>query len=111
MASGGMRERMPVVTAFVDQLREVFGREYIDNIIKAGMRGQPVFHATENGHTVGTPNIRLCVRIGKDARGNSIDLDNPDAPREPRRGGATVWQAALDQQELDNKKGQGDGTR
>lgn len=96
MARGSMREQMPVVTAFVDQLREAFGREYIDNIIRAGIRGQPVFHATENGHAVGTPVYR------------GAPLDKTPEPY-LRRTGKPVWQAALDQQEMDNVKGQGDG--
>lgn len=98
MAKGSMREQMPVVTAFIDQLREVFGREYIDDIIRAGMRGKPVFHATENGHEVGTPVYR------------GAPLDMTPEPCH-RRTGKPAWQAALDQQELDDKKGQGDGSK
>lgn len=98
MAKGSMREQMPVVTAFIDQLREAFGREYIDDIIRAGMRGKPVFHATENGHEVGTPVYQ----------GSPLDMR-----QEPflRRTGQPAWQAALDQQKLENEKGQGDGRR
>ena len=98
MAKGSMREQMPVVTAFIDQLREVFGREYIDDIIRAGMRGKPVFHATENGHEVGTPVYQ------------GTPLDNTQEPF-LRRTGQPAWQAALDQQKLENEKGQGDGRR
>lgn len=96
MAKGSMREQMPVVTAFIDQLREVFGREYIDDIIRAGIRGKPVFHATENGHEVGTPVYQ------------GLPLDKTHEPF-LRRTGKPAWQAALDQQKLDNKKGQCDG--
>jgi len=81
MAKGSMREQMPVVTAFVDQLRDAFGREYIDNIIRAGMRGQPVFHATENGHTVGTP-VPRGVCVATNAKGNRYLVDGPQ-PGDP----------------------------
>lgn len=50
-----LRDQMPSVTAFVDDLREAFGRDQIDAVIRSGMRGNPVFHATENGHEIGTP--------------------------------------------------------
>lgn len=45
---------MPKVAAFIDQLREVFGREPIDQAIREGMR-DGTFHARENGHEVGKP--------------------------------------------------------
>ena len=70
MAKGGMRDKMPVVTAWIDGLREAFGAEYIDGIIRAGMKGRPVFYASENGHVVGTP-----VPVGKRA----ADYVDPDA--------------------------------
>lgn len=50
-----MRNEMPNVTAFIDAMREAFGKEMIDRQIKRGMRGEPVFYAKENGHEVGTP--------------------------------------------------------
>lgn len=59
MAKGSMREAMPMAAGFIDYLRREFGTEYIDGIIRAGMAGEPVFYASENGHTVGTP---LAVR-------------------------------------------------
>lgn len=50
-----MRERMPVVTAGLDQLREVFGTDGINAAIKAGMHGEPGrFWANENGIELGT---------------------------------------------------------
>lgn len=55
MSKKSLREQMPAVTAFIDQLREVFGKEMIDGQIRKGMRGEPVFWASENGHEVGTP--------------------------------------------------------
>ena len=69
MAKGSMREQMPVVTAWIDEMRSAFGTEHIDGVIKAGMRGQPVFFASENGHTVGTPSPPRW-RVLKDEKGN-----------------------------------------
>ena len=45
---------MPQCAAFIDKLRDAFGKEHIDGQIRAGMRGEPVFYASENGHTLGT---------------------------------------------------------
>jgi len=50
-----LRQKMPTVAAFIDDLRAAFGEEIIHNIIRAGLQGQPVFHASENGHQIGTP--------------------------------------------------------
>ena len=54
---GSMRDRMPQVAAFVDDLREHFGREEIDRAIAQGLR-EPGwtahFWALENGHELGT---------------------------------------------------------
>lgn len=90
MTKQNMRAEMPKTAALIDEFRAVFGTEYINNILQRGMRGEPVFSATENGHTIGTPEVRY-VRIGRDARGNSINLDDPDAAREPQRVCTVVW--------------------
>jgi hypothetical protein len=90
MAQGHMRERMPQVAALIDDLRAAFGEEYIDSILRAGMAGKPVFYASENGHAVGTP-VPHGVRIGRDDRGNSVNLDDPDAIKEPRRTRQAAW--------------------
>lgn len=49
-----LRETMPLVTAFIDDLREIFGKDDINATIKAGMAGVPGFWARENGNEVGT---------------------------------------------------------
>lgn len=49
-----LRESMPQVTAFIDELREAFGTEEINAQIKLGMQGAQTFHAVENGIEVGT---------------------------------------------------------
>lgn len=53
--SKNLRAEMPTVAAFIDQMRDAFGADFINETIRAGMQGQPVFHASENGHSVGTP--------------------------------------------------------
>ena len=49
-----MRDRMPKVAAFVDDLREAFGTEYINGAFRLGLKGRPVFWAREDGHELGT---------------------------------------------------------
>lgn len=50
------RAAMPQTAAFIDALREAFGREAIDAQIRKGMSGLPgFFHASEGGRSVGTP--------------------------------------------------------
>jgi len=51
---GGMREVMPVTAAWIDRMRLAFGADHIDGQIRKGMKGESVFWASENGHTVGT---------------------------------------------------------
>lgn len=49
---GHMRERMPTIAAWIDDLREHFGAEYIDRQIRNGLRDGS-FRASENGHSIG----------------------------------------------------------
>ena len=97
MAKSNMREQMPQVAAIIDAFREAFGAEVVDAAIRRGMRGGQGFHATENGHEVGTPVYR------------GVPLDRAPGQHVGRMG-EVAWQAALDQQVLDNEKGQGDGS-
>lgn len=69
MSKGSMREQMPTVAAFIDGMREAFGKEHIDRQIRAGMNGKPVFYCSENGHTVGTK-PKPGWRALKDEKGN-----------------------------------------
>ena len=80
MAKGSMREQMPGVAALIDDLRKAFGAAYIDGIIAAGMRGEPVFAASENGHTVGTAPLEG-IRVVKDERGTPCILVMPNGDR------------------------------
>lgn len=50
-----LRQAMPKVTAWIDDLRAAFGADDINAVIKAGMQGVPGFHASEAGHSAGTP--------------------------------------------------------
>ncbi|CAB3784115.1 hypothetical protein LMG28614_01878 [Paraburkholderia ultramafica] len=45
---------MPEMAAFVAKLRSAFGDEAIDDALRRGKAGEPVFYACENGHAVGT---------------------------------------------------------
>lgn len=53
-----MRDKMPTVAAFVDALREAFGKEEIDAAIRRGLRSDckpwERFFAKEDGHTLGS---------------------------------------------------------
>ncbi len=50
-----MRESMPKVAAWIDDLRSAFGAEDINAAMRFRMAGQPSFYASEGGHQVGTP--------------------------------------------------------
>lgn len=52
--SGHLREKMPGVTAWIDSLREAFGKEMVDKMIRTGLR-DGTFWAVENGLVVGQP--------------------------------------------------------
>jgi hypothetical protein len=45
---------MPVIRAFVDAVRDAFGAEEINAIVRRGRAGEPVFFACENGMEFGT---------------------------------------------------------
>lgn len=54
MTKPSMREQMPVTAGWIDSLRAAFGKDMIDQQIRKGMKGEPVFFASENGHAIGT---------------------------------------------------------
>ena len=80
MSKGSMRDQMPATAAWIDKLREAFGKESIDQQIRAGLRGKPVFYASENGHTLGTRPERGW-RVVKDERGNPNVVLHGDGER------------------------------
>ena len=49
-----MRDQMPEVAAFIDDLRSAFGEAQINGAIRSGLKGGPHFWAAENGHELGT---------------------------------------------------------
>jgi hypothetical protein len=56
MSQKAARSAMPLVTAWIDDLRWAFGADIIDGQIRAATRdGLPTFHASEAGRSVGVP--------------------------------------------------------
>lgn len=49
-----MRESMPAVSAWIDDLRLAFGRDDVTRWVREGL-ADGTFHAAENGHEIGTP--------------------------------------------------------
>lgn len=64
------RDEMPLVTAWIDSLRDAFGKEAIDQAIRQGMK-EGTFWAIENGKVIGRPPeiARRQVEAGQDAPG------------------------------------------
>jgi len=52
-AAKPLRQTMPLVAAWIDDLREAFGKDAIDGQIRNGLTGLPHFHARENGQQIG----------------------------------------------------------
>ncbi len=55
---------MPEIARFVEALREAFGADEINAIVRRGRTGEPVFFAREGGMEFGTP---LATAAGWDA--------------------------------------------
>ena len=51
---GHLREKMSGVTAWIDSLREAFGKEMVDKMIRTGLR-EETFWAVKNGLVVACP--------------------------------------------------------
>ncbi len=49
-----LRQAMPTVAGWIDEMRAAFGPESINAAIKSGIDGQPTFWASENGRQIGT---------------------------------------------------------
>ena len=69
-----LREAMPETAALIDRFRDAFGAANINDVIRRGMAGEPVFYASENGHEIGTLG-RRGVRVGFDAKGNKCLIE------------------------------------
>lgn len=72
-----LRNEMPNVSAFIDKMREAFGKDMIDEQIRKGLRGEPCFYAKENGHEVGTKSPRG-TRVTWDSKGVAITAEDDD---------------------------------
>ena len=69
-----MRAQMPETAAWVDQMRQRFGKAHVNHCIREALAGKPgFFYAFEQGHTLGTPfppthpidqDQRMAVMIG-----------------------------------------------
>jgi len=53
--AGQLRQTMPTITAWLDDMRQAFGAETINAAIRGGVAGRPTFFAEEGGVSVGTP--------------------------------------------------------
>ena len=69
-----MRQAMPTVAAWIDELREAFGADSINAAIRNGVAGGAAFYATENGQTIGSDAMPGGVEIGL----RDIVLSKPD---------------------------------
>jgi hypothetical protein len=49
-----MREAMPIVSAWIDDLRLAFGKADVTQWVREGL-DDGTFYATENGNEIGTP--------------------------------------------------------
>lgn len=58
-----LRDTMPTVSGFIDDMRDAFGAAEINASIRAGMEGQPTFYACENGVEVGAKDTRPGIRL------------------------------------------------
>lgn len=76
-----MRQAMPTVAGWIDNLRAAFGADMIDAAIRAGIAGQHSFHAREGGHEVGTP---IPYNPTKAVRLSDIGWAPPTHPKETR---------------------------
>jgi hypothetical protein len=59
-----LRQTMPTVAAWVDELREAFGADAINDAIRNGVAGGSAFHAMEGGHSIGT-SVDLVPYVGR----------------------------------------------
>lgn len=49
-----LRQNMPTVAAWIDELREAFGADAINPALRNGAAGGSQFYAEEGGHTIGS---------------------------------------------------------
>ena len=62
------KEKMPVISAWVDSLVEVFGKEVVHQQIRIALDGGLTFYASENGYVIGERRVSG-ESVGWDERG------------------------------------------
>lgn len=88
-AAKPLRQAMPQTAAFIDFARQVFGAPAVDAAIRAGLAGQPTFHADEAGQRIGTPPPAAGARFTVDQLRLADFPSIPDAGRPRPRPAAT----------------------
>lgn len=73
---------MPETAAFIDAARQAFGADCVNDSIRKGMQGLPLFHAVENGREFGTPLEPLSP---KSLSAAELVLGDLQPKRSPRR--------------------------
>ncbi len=66
MTKKPLRDSMPTVAAWIDELRDAFGADGINAAIRAGLRGADSFYAEEAGQQIGNPAMPGSVSLGAD---------------------------------------------
>ena len=75
-SAGHLREKMPGVADFVDSLRQAFGKEMVDNMIRTGLR-DGTFWAVENGLVVSQPPAEVLDKHFGDLNSSFLCVENP----------------------------------
>ncbi len=83
MTTRSLRSDMPLVTEFIDAVREAFGRPAVDAAIRAGLDGQPSFWASENGLEIGARLPDTGVPVSQMVIG-SLCQSTPHPRRDPQ---------------------------
>jgi HSP20 family molecular chaperone IbpA len=91
-----LRQTMPTVAGWIDELRAAFGPETINAAIKAGIDGQPTFYAKENGHSVGTPLLVRFANLDTTGMADERDLSPSLADDAKSSAGGSEPQTARD---------------
>lgn len=81
-----LREKMPSVAAFIDDMRSAFGADVVNSAIRAGIDGQPTFWASEGGHQIGTRAPHDAERAVKLSDTHVGPINAPAAQHASRRG-------------------------
>lgn len=79
-----LRQTMPAVAGWIDELRTAFGAEGINASIRAGLQGQPTFWASEGSVEVGTRDTRTGITLDQ----IRLEADDRQAEESMKRGQA-----------------------